>query len=245
MSKEAERAYIAAMGQGGRQHSLFKPFSDQGCGMNLASIGFIMSLLPPPPASIMDFGCGGGWTSIFLAMRGYRVIGQDIAPDMIELALENRARNGLTSDRVDFVCSDFESLEGAGDFDGAIFFDCLHHADDEALAIRTAFAALKPGGLLITHEPGEGHSTNPISIAAMEKFGVNERDMPPHLIVKRGMEAGFTHYRVAPMPNDLFGMFYEKRDGRALSARYRRIRNIIRMLSKPSMTRSSVVVLEK
>jgi SAM-dependent methyltransferase len=246
VSKEAEKAYLAAIGRDGRQHSLLKPFSDNDCGKYLASIGFIISLLPPPPARILDFGCGGGWTSIFLALRGYQVTGQDIAPDMIDLALENRVRNGLTSDRVDFICGDFESLEGVGDFDGALFFDCLHHADDEALAIRTAYAALKPGGLLITHEPGEGHSTNPLSIAAMEQFGVNERDMPPRLIVKRGMEAGFVGYRVLPAPDRLFSSFYEKRNHPALSSsRYRLIRNVIRMLVKPNMAGSAIVVLEK
>lgn len=246
MSKEAEIAYLAANGEDGRRHTLFKPFSDEYCGMNLASIGLIMSLLPPPPARILDFGCGGGWTSIFLALRGYRVTGQDIAPDMIDLARENSVRNGLTSDSIDFVCGDFESLDGTGEFDGAIFFDCLHHADDEALAIRTAYAALKPGGLLITHEPGEGHATNPASIAAMERFGVNERDMPPKLIVKRGLEAGFVGYRVLAAPDRLFNSFYKKRSDRALSkSRYRLIRNVVRMLVKPNMALGAVVVLEK
>jgi SAM-dependent methyltransferase len=245
--KKGELAYLANTGDIGRQHSLEKPFSDPQCGLNLASIGYVMSLLPPAPARILDLGCGGGWTSIFLAKHGYRVTGQDIAPDMIDLARENAARHGL-DDRLDFVCGDFEQIGDHGQFDAAIFFDSLHHAEDEALAIRAAWAALKPGGLLITHEPGEGHATHPDSIEAMRLYGVTERDMPPHLIIARGREAGFTQYRVLPLPQYLHHLFYE--DNRylrqRLSQRYwRRVGRILRLIFRPDLRRGAIVVLTK
>lgn len=248
MTKEAEQAYLANIGEGGRQHSLLKPFSDPLCGTNLVSIGIIMSLLPPPPARLLDLGCGGGWTSIFYALRGYQVVGQDIAPDMIDLATENRKRNALGEDQLQFLCADYESLGDAGQFDCAVFFDSLHHADDEALAIRSAYNSLKPGGILVTHEPGEGHSTSPHSIAAMEQFGVNERDMPPSLIIKRGLEAGFNDHRVLPMPHELFDIFYVKRSfpKRWLSKRrYNAMQRISNMLFDPKMNASSIVILTK
>ena len=61
MPKDAERAYLANIGEDGAHHSLHKPFSDPYCGLELASIGFIMGLLPSPPAHILDMGCGGGF----------------------------------------------------------------------------------------------------------------------------------------------------------------------------------------
>lgn len=45
-----------------------------------------MKLLPPPPARVLDLGVGSGWTSEMLARCGYRVVGLDIAPDMIAIA---------------------------------------------------------------------------------------------------------------------------------------------------------------
>lgn len=247
MPKEGELTYLAQLGDPGRSHSLQKPFSDSDAGMQLASIGFIMALLPRPPARVLDLGCGGGWTSTFLARAGYDVTGQDIAPDMIDLARENAALNGLSS-RLSFLCSDFESLMMDGQFDAAIFFDALHHAEDEGLAIASAWRSLRAGGLLITHEPGEGHSTDPASIDAMARYGVTERDMPPRLIVERGLDAGFRHARVLPMPVHLFSLFYRDRGPPPplfSKARYLRIRRAWRMFFKPDMALGSIVVLTK
>jgi 2-polyprenyl-3-methyl-5-hydroxy-6-metoxy-1,4-benzoquinol methylase len=247
MPKDAERAYLANMGEDGREHSLNKPFSDPQCGIQLASIGFIMSLLPPAPARILDLGCGGGWTSLFYARHGHDVTGQDIAPDMIDLSRENATLNGL-ADRIRFLCSDFEGLEQEGHYDAAIFYDALHHAEDEGAAIRSAWRALKPGGILITHEPGEGHSQSAESIEAMAKFAVNERDMPPHLIIARGKEAGFTRFRVLPMPALLYSTFYQERDysGRWLSKRrWKMMQRAMRMLFNPDMKEGAIVVMTK
>lgn len=247
MPKAGEHAYLANIGEAGRLHSLHKPFADPQCGILLASIGTIMALLPPPPATVLDLGCGGGWTSVFLARHGYDVVGQDIAADMITLARENGALNGV-EERLSFVCADFESLGFDGRFDAALFFDSLHHADDEALAIASVYRALKPGGVLITHEPGDGHSTNPQSIAAMAHYGVNERDMPPRLIVQRGREAGFTAFRVLPMPQDLFDIFYAER-GETPSLfskqRWKIVRRVLKMLFDPDIRASSIVVMTK
>jgi SAM-dependent methyltransferase len=250
VTKEAEQAYLDNTGEAGRLHSLLKPFSDPLCGTNLASIGIIMTLLPPPPGRLLDLGCGGGWTSVFYALRGYHVTGLDIASSMIDLACENRSRHNLTADQLDFICGDYETSIGSEHYDCAVFFDSLHHADDEDLAIKAAYNALKPGGILLTHEPGEGHSTNPHSIAAMETYGVNERDMPPSLIIKRAMEAGFTKYRVLPMPDDAIKILYgERKQSNTWFTRLRRRRRLQRrldrMLFEPNMEAGSIVLLTK
>lgn len=247
MPKAGEMTYLATTGEAGREHSLEKPFSDPTCGVNLASIGFIMTLLPPPPARILDLGCGGGWTSTFFAKRGYEVVGQDIAPDMIDVARQNGARHGLEQ-RLSFLCSDFEALDMDNQFDAAIFFDSLHHAEDELLAIRSAYRALKPGGLLITHEPGEGHADSPESIEAMRVYGVTERDMPPRLILQRGREVGFTAFRVLPLPHFLQQMFYAERiyPKRLLSKRrWTAIKRVWRMLFDPDPALGAIVVMTK
>jgi SAM-dependent methyltransferase len=249
MTKLAEQAFLSNIGESGQQHALNKPFSDPTCGENFAGMGVIMQLLPPPPARVLDLGCGTGWTSSFLALRGYDVIGHDIAPDMLALARENKERYGAAS--LDFVQGDYEQLPFENEFDAAIFYDSLHHCDDEEAALRTVYRALKPGGILITHEPGEGHSTNPHSVQAMQLYGVNERDMPPWLIMQAGAKAGFHSPRVLPMPATLHQIFYDfgppARPGRwGILRRLRLVRpvRLLRMLLARHRI-GAIVVLKK
>lgn len=47
--------------------------------------------LLPSGASVLDVGCGSGWTTVFLAESGFRATGVDLAPASIEDAT-SRAR---------------------------------------------------------------------------------------------------------------------------------------------------------
>ena len=245
MSKQAEQQYLEKTGEAGRRHSQEKPFSDEYCGVNLAAVGSIVSMLPSPPGKLLDLGCGAGWTSTFFSKYGYDVVGHDISPDMIALGNENKVRQQIANLR--FVCGDFEAL---GDdeslreaFDVVVFFDSLHHADDALIAIQAAYSSLKPGGMLVTHEPGAGHSTTPGSLEAMRLYGVNERDMPPHLIIEYGIQAGFKSFRIFPMQDDLLKIFYGPPPPKLWSKKgFLTIRRLIRMVFNPSLNASSIVV---
>jgi SAM-dependent methyltransferase len=207
MAKQGEIDYLARLGPEGAAHAGGKPFSDPGCGRMLADLGGVFMVLPPPPARLLDLGCGGGWTSVFLARRGYAVVGQDIAPDMVDVADANRAAAGPLD--LSFVVSDYENLAFRDEFDGALFYDALHHAEDPAAALAAVHRALKPGGVLVTVEPGRGHAEAELSRRAVESFGVTERDMPPREIVRLARAAGFRGARVYPTPKMLAMVQYE------------------------------------
>lgn len=194
MSKEGEINYLRKLGEAGVRHAVSKPFSDSHCSEYLAEIGAILSLLPAPPGRLLDLGCGTGWTSVFFAKRGYDVVGVDIAPDMIEQANRQRDKEGLSNLR--FLACDYEQLSFREEFDCAVFFDALHHAVDEGLALRKAYQTLRAGGVCVTSEPGEGHAAVSAEIAA--RYDVTEKDMPPARIMELGRQAGFQRCHVFP-----------------------------------------------
>jgi SAM-dependent methyltransferase len=194
MPKQGEIDYLDALDDSGKRHALNKPFSDAACGRYLCDIGTIVDLLPPPPSRLLDLGVGTGWTSVFFALRGYRVLGQDIAPKMLAMANQNRDKYGAKD--LEFCVQDFESMTFCSEFDCAVFFDSLHHAEDEISALRAVFRALKPGGLCVTAEPGRGHAASPSARNAALRFGVTEKDMPPYHIIQIAQQIGFQRYEV-------------------------------------------------
>lgn len=194
MPKAGEKTYFGAIGDAAVQHSLSKPYSDEHAGALLAQIGVIMQLLPPPPARLLDLGCGTGWTSVMFAQRGYTVVGQDISAEAVALAKKfNPGRRNL-----EFVVSDFESMKYKKEFDCAVFFESLHHAENVQSALKSVYKALKDDGICVTAEPGLFHANSPTSRRAVELYGVTERNMPPSLIIKTAKKVGFKRFKVYP-----------------------------------------------
>jgi len=207
--KQGEREYFARIGIEGLAHSAAKPFSDDHCAQYLAVMTALFALLESPPRRIVEFGCGVGWLSLYLARRGYDVLGVDISTDAIVQA--RASRDALTENiRADFIAADYEEFSGAENFDYAIFHDALHHAEDERAALACAFRALKPGGAVITFEPGTGHHDSATSQHAIREFGVHEKDMPPKHIIRLAREIGFKRWLSLPHPHDINRALYRR-----------------------------------
>lgn len=206
--KQGEREYYRNIGEDGLRHALGKPFTDVKCGEYLADIAVMMSLFPPPPARGLDLGCGTGWTSSFLARRGYEIIGADISPEAIQAARERCEQDGFTN--LQFLCADYEELHFREEFDFALFYDSLHHAEDERLAMQKAFEALKPGGCLLTFEPGVGHHLAETSRNAVEQYHVHEKEMPPSRIIHLARQVGFTQQTILPQPQVIHSLLYSQ-----------------------------------
>ena len=67
-------------------------------------------------------------------------------------------------------------------------------ADVVSADSAAVYAGLRPGGVCVTIEPGEGHAAASLDIA--ESLGVTEKDMPPHHVIATGRAIGFTDFRV-------------------------------------------------
>ena len=209
MPRAGELSYYERIGDAGRQHAVGKPFSDDDCGLYLLRAGALFSLLPRPPARVLECGCGTGWLAYFLARRGYDVVATDVAPDAIALANAHPVFREGNPPR--FLVADSEALAFTSEFDVVVFFDALHHSLDERRALAGAFRALRPGGICIVLEPGRGHARRSREIDAA--YDVTDRDMPPSRVRRAGLAVGFRRCRVVPAPQHLGKALYARRFG--------------------------------
>lgn len=107
------------------------------------------------PGRALDVACGEGRNAIWLAGRGWHVVGVDFSERGLARAAELASRAGV-ADRVDFRRADVvnEALP-AGSFD-AVIVAYLQLADGpRRAALRNAAAAVAPGGTLLV----VGHDT--------------------------------------------------------------------------------------
>ena len=227
--KQGERDYFVRIGEAGRRHALQKPFEGQATTLrHLAEFSAMLSLMQPPPARIVEFGCGPGWLGLMFAQAGYEVIGVDIAPEAIALAEAERIRRGLT--HASFRVGDYETIEITEPTHYVIFYDALHHAESEEAAMRCAYRTLGPGGILMCIEPGAGHGSTPLARQVVAEFGVHEKDMPPEAIIRLGQQAGFRRHLVLPLPGEYLRQLYRPGYVKGTSPRDLRGRELLALL---------------
>ena len=222
--KAGERAYYARLGAEGQRHAREKPFSDPNCGKYLADLGALLLMLEPPPRSILDFGCGTGWTSLFLARAGYHVLGVDISADATRIANEAAQAAGVST--ISFQTADYEGFVAPQLFDYVLFYDALHHAEDERAALAAAYRALKPGGVMFAFEPGSGHHASAGARHAVETYGVHEKDMPPAYVWRLARAAGFRRKLFLPVPHEAARSVYRRDYLRTRSAGANRLEKL-------------------
>ena len=104
----------------------------------------------PAGGRVLDIGCGAGREAVGLARAGYRVLGLDIAPPMVEAARRRARQEGLD---IAFAVGSVTELDvPAGSFDAAFWAGSYHHVPGRALRVQTlqrVRRALTAGGVLL------------------------------------------------------------------------------------------------
>jgi len=134
---------------------------------------------------VLDVAAGPGYVAGAAAERGARTVGLDLSENMVRLATENYP--GL-----DFQSGDAEDLPFPDRcFDAVLInFGVLHFPDADK-ALSETHRVLKPGGRLgFTAWSGPKNSAIGIAMAAVEKEGTLEVDLPPGTPVFRFADHG-------------------------------------------------------
>jgi 2-polyprenyl-3-methyl-5-hydroxy-6-metoxy-1,4-benzoquinol methylase len=189
MSKQAEREYALRVEQG---HLYTKPYTQPRA---LREFGIVLELLRryAPEGSVLDLGCGPGWTSLFLARAGYDVTGIDISERMIEIAQQRAAREGVPAR---FLVADMEELSlEEREHDAALCFDSLHHCPGYERVLRRVWEHLRPGGWLLLMEPSWLHHVSPHARRFARAYGVTELGFTRGGLERSLRRAGFSCVR--------------------------------------------------
>ena len=107
-------------------------------------------LLPPPPADIIDLGCGTGSLSVLLAEQGYGVRGLDLSERMITAATRKAHAAGV---EVDFQQGDASVPPyGQASADVVLARHVLWALPDPSQALASWIQLLRPAGRLVLIE---------------------------------------------------------------------------------------------
>ena len=105
-----------------------------------------------PGKTVLDFGCGNGEESLFVARHGARRV---VGIDLSEVSIENCRQRAHSEDLdgiVEFRIGDVEALDFEDNtFDLAMEYGVLHHVDLDA-AMRELARVVRPGGAVICTE---------------------------------------------------------------------------------------------
>lgn len=120
-------------------------------GLFPAEAALIERYFPPPPARVLDLGCGAGRTTAVLHARGYQVTGIDLSEAL--LAEARRLTPGIDVRLMDATALAFDDAS----MDAVLFsyngIDCIHPVAARERCLSEARRVLRPGGhfLLSTH----------------------------------------------------------------------------------------------
>ena len=102
--------------------------------------------------AVLDLACGTGSMALELAARGYDMIGVDASADMLAVAHERAAQQGL-SDRILYLCQDMSEFELYGTVEAVVCcLDAVNHVTDRAALSRCfhwVHNYLVPNGLFL------------------------------------------------------------------------------------------------
>ncbi len=104
-----------------------------------------------PGDRLLEFGCGTGTTALIHAPRVSHIDAIDFSSEMIAIAREKAAAQGVTNVRFETAAFEDWPLPAGDDaYDGVLAMSILHLVTDLETTLALVYRALKPGGLFFS-----------------------------------------------------------------------------------------------
>lgn len=107
-----------------------------------------------PPGRLIDLGCGTGRLAIALAIRGYRMIGVDLSPEMLRILGGKAASLGLDIPRIQANLVELDCVANQTfDYAACLFstLGLIEGKNHRRCFLRHVSRLLHPGGVFILH----------------------------------------------------------------------------------------------
>ena len=167
---------------------------------DLALVGNLLECRPGD--TVLDLGCGTGFSTEQLVRMGYRVVALDPGLEALKhlkrrLTLDPR----LGEVKVLPIQSLAQGLPLAdGSIQGAIGMNMLHHVDDLRGALAELARVLEPGGRAAFSEPGLRHVESPHTQRIMRELGEDDKPLDVRYLGELGKEVGLPRLELLPIP---------------------------------------------
>lgn len=102
---------------------------------------------------VLDFGCGVGTLSLYLASRGHTVTGVDVSKKAIETSKKNAEYLGFESSIRFYNISDWVKKKNSQKFDLIVCSEVIEHVPNDKSTIEKLSQTLKKGGLFFISTP--------------------------------------------------------------------------------------------
>jgi 2-polyprenyl-3-methyl-5-hydroxy-6-metoxy-1,4-benzoquinol methylase len=151
---------------------------------------------------VLDIGCGSGRYAVELARRGAaEVVGIDFSSEMLALATELAAREGL-ADRTRFIRTDYDDYADAQGFDVAIAIGFFDYVPDPAAALAHARELTR--GRFLASFPAPAFPRALLRRIRYGRRGVRLTFYKPEEVRRLALDAGFRSVLVLSLASGSF-----------------------------------------
>lgn len=137
--------------------------------INPFRVEFIRRFQPIVDQSIVDIGCGGGILSESLAAAGAKVVGLDLAKEVLKIAKLHGLDSGIKVDYQLIAAEEYAELH-AGKHDIVTCMEMLEHVPDPQAIIKAAALCVKPGGWVFFSTLNRNYKSYLLAIFAAEQI---------------------------------------------------------------------------